>query len=553
MTFGLIPPGLDQVLVGSIERSRHPNLKAVFLIGTTQNQFPSTISKGTLLTDADRLWASTANFSLAPASDQQIAQRQYLAYIAFTRPSEFLCVTYPAVDEKSKPMVRSQFISNLEELFDDLCPHIAATEHIDIESISSQIDLEDLLCGKLGKDSDLGDGDNAFEELLEDICQDVKLADAGQRIKQAITYQNIAGIDIQIAKQLFGGKLNSSATKLAAFAACPYQYFLRYVLGLDERKEFKFRPLDIGTFYHNVLDAVVKKLIKDKQDLAVISDQQLLKILQEQISGAVQLDSFISSFAQKSRHNMFIFKSICENLESCVLAVKAIATAGVFRPIGTEIEFQAASLFKLFDGSEVCLKGKVDRFDAADVDGQQVGIVFDYKRKSMSFSWRKFYHGLDLQLPIYMLLALNGDKITNRLAGAFYMPVEAADYKAKGIFDGQFFQHLDSSIESGYSKFYNFSVSKDAQQYGNYGKSGALMPHDFQYVLNFARNKIIELCEKIVVGKIDIHPYRMGSQCACSNCIYQSLCRFDWQTNEYNVLPALDKQNILGSIKPDGR
>ncbi|MDD5459675.1 MAG: exodeoxyribonuclease V subunit gamma, partial [Phycisphaerae bacterium] len=39
-SLAFIPPSLDQVLVGSIERSRHPDLKAVFLLGATQKQFP---------------------------------------------------------------------------------------------------------------------------------------------------------------------------------------------------------------------------------------------------------------------------------------------------------------------------------------------------------------------------------------------------------------------------------------------------------------------------------------------------------------------------------
>ena len=40
LTIKLIPPTLDQVLVGSIERSRHPDIRAIFLIGATQKQFP---------------------------------------------------------------------------------------------------------------------------------------------------------------------------------------------------------------------------------------------------------------------------------------------------------------------------------------------------------------------------------------------------------------------------------------------------------------------------------------------------------------------------------
>ncbi|GAG04481.1 unnamed protein product, partial [marine sediment metagenome] len=44
LTLAFIPPSLDQVLVGAIERSRHPDLKAVFLIGATQKQFPAPVA-----------------------------------------------------------------------------------------------------------------------------------------------------------------------------------------------------------------------------------------------------------------------------------------------------------------------------------------------------------------------------------------------------------------------------------------------------------------------------------------------------------------------------
>ena len=56
---------------------------------------------------------------------------------------------------------------------------------------------------------------------------------------------------------------------------------------------------------------------------------------------------------------------------------------------------------------------------------------------------------------------------------------ETFSYKAKGIFNGQFFQQLDERINFGWSKFYNFRITKVADQYGDYGKSGILKPGDF--------------------------------------------------------------------------
>ncbi|MHC4647008.1 MAG: PD-(D/E)XK nuclease family protein, partial [Planctomycetota bacterium] len=152
LTLAFIPPNLDQVLVGSIERSRHPDLKAVFLIGATQRQFPAPITVHGMLTDDDRDIAAAADFTLSANTRQKLAERQYLAYIAFTRPSRALFVTYPLVDDKGSPECRSQFVGNLESLFGGLKEESLAGGQAGIESIQSENELMDLLCSRLGKD-----------------------------------------------------------------------------------------------------------------------------------------------------------------------------------------------------------------------------------------------------------------------------------------------------------------------------------------------------------------------------------------------------------------
>jgi len=69
LTLAFIPPALDQVLVGSIERSRHPDLKAVFLIGATQGQFPTAVPTSGILTDDDRQSAASALTGTRPGPE----------------------------------------------------------------------------------------------------------------------------------------------------------------------------------------------------------------------------------------------------------------------------------------------------------------------------------------------------------------------------------------------------------------------------------------------------------------------------------------------------
>jgi len=55
LTVGLIPPALDQVTIGTIERSRNPEVKLAIVLGLNEGVFPEMPSGSGLLTDGDRI------------------------------------------------------------------------------------------------------------------------------------------------------------------------------------------------------------------------------------------------------------------------------------------------------------------------------------------------------------------------------------------------------------------------------------------------------------------------------------------------------------------
>jgi len=570
LTLAFIPPTLDQVLVSSIERSRHPDLKAAFLIGATQRQFPVPISFDSILTEDDRMAvAQSVDFPLAPSTRQSLADRQYLAYIAFTRPCEFLCVSYPSVDDKGTAVPRSQFIAELESLFEDLREESIAGEQIDVEKVHNEMELADLLCSQLGRDALVSESNSTSQlrDLFDAICSDDQFAQLTCGVAYALSYDNRAQLDGGVVEKLFGQRITSSATELSSFAACPYQHFAKHILQLKERAEFKLEPLDVGVFYHRVLDRLLKRLTELQKDFATIESAQLLELLREQVLQLMQKDAFMSNFVRRSAHNAFIVQSASQYLEDCVLAIAEMVRVGSFTPRFSEVAFGQGSdilgpyELSLADGRLLSLSGKIDRLDIAEVDGNRFAVIFDYKRRAKSFAWAELYYGLDMQLPIYMLAVRNASGPKHRptnVVGAFYMPVEIApekttldelseqserfSYKARGILDGQFFQLLDRSNSN---KFYNFFVTKKGDQYGYDNRSGALRPADFQSLLQFTEAKIIKLAEEIISGKIDVKPYRLSGRSPCSYCEYRAVCRFDWQINDYNFLESLNKLQVL--------
>ncbi|MHC4842591.1 MAG: PD-(D/E)XK nuclease family protein [Planctomycetota bacterium] len=570
MTLAFIPPKLDEVLVGTIERSRHPDLKAVFLLGATQTQFPIPLSFKGILSDNDRIIAHDNDFALAADTTQSLAERQYLAYIAFTRPSEYLYVTYPIADNKGSAIIRSQFIDNLQTLFEGLTEESITESKTSPENICTEIELAEMLCSTLGKDAEKANED--LQNLLDLAVTDEQLKNIALKVQSAVRYDNEASLTKDITNSLFGSDIRSSATRLSSFAACPYQYFAKYTLGLKERKLFILEPLDLGDFYHRVLDALIKHLNKEKKSIRKLKEIELISILNKLIEQTIESHSFLSKFQNHSPHNTYIIDSAYECLQRFVPQMAVMTNAGSFYPEFSEVGFGFLKdtedilgpyKIKLSEDKTLLVRGKIDRLDTADINGKKTAVVFDYKRSDRSFRWPYFYHGLDMQLPIYLLAVKNstsGKADIENIAGAFYVPVETGSeqisldklkahtpkfgYKAKGIFNGQFAEDLENNI-SGQSLFYNFSIKKDGE-FGDYNRSGALTVEDFKKVLEFTREKIISLTDDMLSGTIDIHPYRLGTDVACNNfCPYKSLCRFDWQINDYNYLESATKTKFL--------
>ena len=99
------------------------------------------------------------------------------------------------------------------------------------------------------------------------------------------------------------------------------------------------------------------------------------------------------------------------------------------------------------------------------------------------------------------------------------------------------------------SAFYNFRITQKEKQFSAYETSSLLTDEHFAAVLSFAENKLKELGGRILVGEIDVKPYRYVKNIACTYCPYKSLCRFDWQINDYAEVKKISKTEFFETIK----
>ena len=119
LTVGIIPPALDQVSIGAIDRSRNPNpdIKLAIVLGLNEAVFPALPEAPALLTELDRTELEKRNVALGATAREQIARERYLGYVACTRASERLVLTRALHDADGGPLNPSAFLSHVRQLF----------------------------------------------------------------------------------------------------------------------------------------------------------------------------------------------------------------------------------------------------------------------------------------------------------------------------------------------------------------------------------------------------------------------------------------------------
>lgn len=113
LTLGLVPPMVDQVLVGSIERSRHPDIKAAVIVGFNDGVFPKQLTEDAILNDDDRAMLIGAGVRVGPGTRERVLDESLLVYVALTRASEGLVVTHATADSGGKSLRPSPYLDAL--------------------------------------------------------------------------------------------------------------------------------------------------------------------------------------------------------------------------------------------------------------------------------------------------------------------------------------------------------------------------------------------------------------------------------------------------------
>ncbi|MGH9594705.1 MAG: PD-(D/E)XK nuclease family protein, partial [Bryobacteraceae bacterium] len=263
LTVGVIPPALDQVLIGTVDRSRNPDLRLALLLGVNETVFPAPPPARTLLTEPDCAELRGCDVNIGPGIRRILAREQYLGYIACTRPRETLLLTFAQHDDGGTALNPSPFLSHIKRLFPQLAvekftgPGDAAPEHV---------------CEWVPRLLRVGGGESWCG--LADMPAFAPLRD---RLKLFARPELPGRITALLAEALYGRELRTSVSRLEQFAGCAFRFFVNSGLQAGERRLFELDARQRGSFQHEALARFHFELERDAKrwhDLTPVGARQ---------------------------------------------------------------------------------------------------------------------------------------------------------------------------------------------------------------------------------------------------------------------------------------
>ncbi|MCG9968053.1 helicase-exonuclease AddAB subunit AddB [Pelotomaculum terephthalicicum JT] len=580
MRLSLIPPGLDQVVAGSLDRSRSPQARASFIIGVNESVLPARITGQGVLSETERECLQAIGLPLSPGVRRKVFDEQYLVYIALTRSAERLILSYPSADDEGGANMPSPVIARVRELLPGVEervwavePNAAGTE--DLEFVTNPGRCLSYLAVQMRE----AKGGRSLNPIWWDVYNWFARGERREECTRALSglfYNNKEDrLTPGAAKLLYGQPLKTSVSGIEKFRSCPFAHFLSQGLRLRDRPVFRLGAPDLGQFFHAALKLYGDRVQEMGLDWGELNQKDCRKLAGEVVDYlAPRLQNEILLNSARRR---YLTRKIKRTVQRAALVLSEHAQRGKFRPVGLELSFGLegelpAVTFILSDGSEMAVTGRIDRVDAARGDAGIYLRVIDYKSGRVTINLSDIFHGLKLQLLTYLEVAL---RQADRLAGGpglpgaiFYFSLDDPLIKTSGeippdeeleksilrkmrmegmlLADPAVVGMMDSGL-SGPSDLIPVQLKRD----GDFAaRSAVLTGQQFELLRAYLRMQLLSAGNDIISGVVDIAPYRQGNFRSCQHCLFSPVCSFDElvEGNAYRQIAPVRKDIIWGKL-----
>lgn len=573
---GILPPTKDGLMMGTMQRTRTGEMKALVVVGANEGVLPNEKPGSGLFGSDEKNLFKENGIELCKVDDVRFLEERMGIYRNLSKPRERLWISYSLSDDEGGPARPSGVFTKLAGLFGDT--------PVARDALNRQTDAELVGAGPAGL--------RHLTEALQAACEGKPLAphwhealtwfkqnkpEALEPIRAGIAFTNKQeDLGREMTAALYMGNIEStreealepspelslSPSRLECYARCPFSHFVQYGLKPEERRIFEIAPREIGDIYHECLMEMSRHLtargiaITDPASpWMTISREECRTFVEDVIakkSGTYREGILEAGNEEKYRGRRIT--DICEKV--CWAVIEQVRAGEILRssfeaPFGRGRRIPPIPV-NLGEGRTAYIEGKIDRVDY--LPGERVKII-DYKTGNENFSVAEAEAGYRLQLMLYLEASLERRM---KPAGVFYFkisepmvdasgaaigPEEISDkiqksFKLNGVIvdDPNVIRNVAGDF-SGISDVVPIRINKEGLISGT-GKDNLLTDEEFESLREKVREKVTDICKSLAGGGIEIHPMKTAATSACAYCRYKGICRFDtiFEGCSYNII-----------------
>lgn len=545
---GMIPAGADRVVAGDLKRTRLSGIRALFFVGMNDGIVPAEAGKGGIFTEQEREILKRNDLELAPTAREEGFMQRFYLYLAMTKPSERLILSWVGLSAEGKTMRPSSVISQLRKRFPDI--RIRRAEEEKEESIS-MLAAEKAVIAWL-QDPGTLERNPELMNLYRYLAQGGNKKKEMERLAEAAVYSyEEAGIGREAARELYGSILHGSVTRMEGYAACAYAHFLSHGLELKKRREYELDLSDMGNLFHRSIDLFFGEVRARGLDFRELGEKERRAMVKEVVAQVSQ--EYRNTIMRSSARNSYLERKVERITDRTIRALIYQIQKGDFEP--EEFEVDVTTRIPLRGGEALHLRGRIDRMDVFEDEDHVFVKIMDYKSGTTSFDLALLYHGLQLQLVVYMDAAMQlqkrkkpekeivpaglfyyhiDDPVVERSGDTSTEAVEASVLKKlrmNGLVNSSLdvISHMDREIVKE-SDVIPVALKDGLIQETRSSVAGGSR---FQHLTSFVNHSLRTMGEEILDGNTEVNPYKQGNRTACDYCPYHSICGFDLKTAGY--------------------
>lgn len=573
---GILPPTKDGLMMGTMQRTRTGEMKALVVVGANEGVLPNEKPGSGLFGSDEKNLFKENGIELCKVDDVRFLEERMGIYRNLSKPRERLWISYSLSDAEGGPARPSGVFTKLAGLFGDT--------PVARDALNRQSDADLVGAGPAGL--------RHLTEALQAACEGRPLAphwrealawfkqnkpEALEPIRAGIAFTNKQeDLGREMTAALYMGNIGStreealepspelslSPSRLERYARCPFSHFVQYGLKPEERRIFEIAPREIGDIYHECLMEMSRHLtargiaITDPASpWMTISREECRTFVEDVIakkSGTYREGILEAGNEEKYRGRRIT--DICEKV--CWAVIEQVRAGEILRssfeaPFGRGRRIPPIPV-NLGEGRTAYIEGKIDRVDY--LPGERVKII-DYKTGNENFSVAEAEAGYRLQLMLYLEASLERRM---KPAGVFYFkisepmvdasgaaigPEEISDkiqksFKLNGVIvdDPNVIRNVAGDF-SGISDVVPIRINKEGLISGT-GKDNLLTDEEFESLREKVCEKVTDICKSLAGGRIEIHPMKTAATSACAYCRYKGICRFDtiFEGCSYNII-----------------